>query len=515
MKRKLRMWVVVVICLMLWSAVPGALAQAPQTYVRVYLNMPSNVDPHGPGFDNSIYPFLRNMYQPLLDYDQQTFRLKPILATSWEVSPDGKQYTFSLRKGVKFHDGTTLNSEAVKLSFERVLRLGFVRAKLIRNIDRIVTVDDSTVRFVMKEPDGTFLSRAVEIFIASAKALKERGDEWFQRNVAGTGPFILETFDLGAGRATFVRFSDYWEGWRGPHIERVESRVVPESATQRLLLERGQAHWMTRTPIEYVFDLRDHPVAQPLSFRTVRISFLPLNTASGLLKDKRIREALVYAFPYNLLRTGYYRGLSVDAAGPLHPRLLSDSSLEPVQQDLEKARKLLADAGYPNGGFTLKYFHPTGGEEQKIPGILLQDALRRLNVRLELNEIPFANIIQLVSKLETTPDVMTLINSPVTGDPGIGLLESLFHSVNAGSAYNWGWYKNPKYDELLDKAFRTVDARARTELYRQAQRLLIEDAAAVFLSFPDRWWIVNRKLKGYVFDPIGLEWEDWYRLYFE
>jgi len=516
MSSRLRLWALGVLCLVLAGiAQPGALAQAPQTFVRVYVLMPTNIDPHGPGFDNAIYPFLRNMYQPLLDYDQETFRLKPILATSWEVKPDGKQYTFFLRKGVKFHDGTTLNSEAVKLSFERVLRLGFIRAKLLRDIDRIMTVDDSTVRFIMKESDGTFLSRAVQIFIASAKALKEKNDEWFQKNVDGTGPFVLETFDLGAGRATFVRFNDYWEGWRGRHINRVESRVVPESATQRLLLERGEAHWMTRTPIEYVFDLKNHPVAQPLTFRTVRISYLPLNTSRGLLKDKRIRQAIVYAFPYYLLRVGYYRGLAVDAAGPLHSRLLDHPGLRPIQQDLEKARKLLAEAGYPNGGFTLTYFHPTGGEEQKIPGILLKDALRKLNVTLELNEVPFPNIIQLVSKVETTPDVMTLINSPITGDPGVGLLESLFHSVNAGAAYNWGWYKNPKYDELLDKAFRTVDERTRMELYQQAQQLVVDDAAGVFLTFPDRWWIVNRRLRGYYFTPIGLEWEDWYHLYFE
>jgi peptide/nickel transport system substrate-binding protein len=477
--------------------------------------MPSNVDPHGPGFDNSIYPFIRNTYQPLLDYDQRTLSLKPVLATSWEVAPDGQRVTFNLRRNVKFHDGTTLTGEAVRLSFERIMRLGFVRAKMLRNVERVETPDEMTVRVIMKEPDGVFLSRAVEVLIASPRALKERNDEWFQRNAAGTGAYTLETFDLGAGRATFVRFPDYWEGWRGRHLERVEHRVVPESATQRLLLERGQAHWMTRSPIEYVFELKDHATAQPISFRAVRVSYLPLNTSNGLLKDKRIRQALVHAFPYDLLRRGYYRGLAVEAAGPLHERLLPDASLRPEVQDLEKAKKMLADAGHPNGGITLSYYHPTGGEEQKMPGILLQDALRRINVRLELNEIPFSNIIQLVSKLETTPDVMTLINSPVVGDPGVGLLESLFHSINAGASYNWGWYKNQRYDALLDRAFRTVDNRARTDLYRQAQRLVIEDAAGVFLAFPDRWWIVNRRLKGSLYDPIGLEWEEWYHMYFE
>ncbi len=491
-------------------------AQASQsTYVRVYVLMPTNVDPHGPGFDNAIYPFIRNTYQPLLDYDPETLRLKPVLATSWSVRPDGKQYTFTLRRGVKFHDGSTLTAEAVKMSFERVTRLGFVRAKLLRNVERIETPDTMTVRFTMKEPDGVFLSRAVGILIASASAMETQKDEWFQNHVAGTGPYILETFDLGAGRATFVRFSDYWEGWGGRHVDRVEHRTVPESATQRLLLERGQAHWMTRTPIEYVSDLKNHPVVQPVAFRTVRISYLPLKTSDGILKDKRVRQALVAAFPYEWLRKGYYRGLAVEAVGPLHSRLLSDPGLKAPKQDLDKAKKLLAEAGYPKGGFTLTYFHPTGGEEQKMPGILFQDTLRRLNVRLELNEIPFPNIIKLVSNLQTTPDVMTLINSPVTGDPGVGLLESLFHSVNSGGAYNWGWYKNPQYDALLDRAFRTVDDRARTDLYRQAQRILIDDAAGIFLAFPDRWAIISRKLKGYVFNPIGLEWEDWYHLYLE
>jgi peptide/nickel transport system substrate-binding protein len=499
------------------SAAPEstAVAQTPQTFVRVYLNMPTNVDPHGPGFDNAIYPFLRNMYQPLVDYDQQTFKLRPVLATAWDTSADGLRYTFTLRRGVKFHDGTVLTSGAVKLSAERVLHLGFVRARMLRAVDRIETPDEFTVRFVMKERDGTFLSRVVALLIASAKALNERPDAWFQMNEDGTGPYILETFDQGAGRASFVSFPDYWDGWHGRHLMRIEHQVVPESSTQRLLLERGQAHWMTRTPIEYVFDLQNSPVVQPVSFRSVRISYLPLNTARGMLTDKRLRQALVYAFPYSLLRVGYYHNLAVPAAGPLHSRMLNDPTLHPVEQDLDKAKKLLAEAGYATGGFTLTYTYPTGGEEQKIPGVLLQDALRKLNIRLELNEIPFANIIQLVSKLETTPDVMTLINSPITGDPGVGVLESLFDSVNAGSFYNWGWYKNPRVDALLATAAGTVDERARLDLYRQVQRIVIDDAAGVFLTFPDRWAIINRKLKGYTFAPIGLEWDDWYHMYFQ
>lgn len=271
---------------------------------------------------------------------------------------------------------------------------------------------------------------------------------------------------------------------------------------------------MQRFPISFVFEMQNHPLAKPMAMDTYRISFLPLNVAHGPLKDIRLRQMLQYAFPYKALIEDYYQGMCDPAVGPLHPNFLKDETLQPFEQDLEKAKALREEAGYGPGELKLTYLYPTGGEEQKQPGILLQDALRKIDVELQVDTIPWANIVERVaSGAENAPDVMTLINSPTVVDPGIGLLESLFHSVNAGGPYNWGRYSNPEFDKLLDEAQRTLDDEKRLEMYRQAQRMLIDDAAGVFLCHPDRWVLLNRDVEGYWFDPIGMEWQPWYDMY--
>jgi peptide/nickel transport system substrate-binding protein len=223
---------------------------------------------------------------------------------------------------------------------------------------------------------------------------------------------------------------------------------------------------------------------------------------------------LQYAFPYDDLASGFYQGLCDPAAGPLHPNFLNDPTLPLFEQDLDKAKSLLEEAGYGPGELTLTFVWDTGGVEKKPPGLLLQDALAQIGVTLEMEEIPFASIMErTASGAENTADIMTLIQSPTNADPGVGLLESIFHSVNAGGPWNWGHYKNPEFDTLIDAAQKTVDEEERLDMYREAQKLLIEDAAALFLCHPDRWVVMNKDVGGFWFDPIGTEWQPWYDMY--
>jgi peptide/nickel transport system substrate-binding protein len=498
-----------------------------KTFVKVYISLPDNIDPHGKLYDSNAEPVIRTFYESLIDYNPKTQKLEGVLATSWEISPDAQMVTFHLRDGVKFHDGSQLTSEAVKLSLERIVDQGSARAQLLRDMDSVEAVDPLSVRVHLKTSNPIFVTNVPELPIASADALKAHAkDQWFLTQEAGSGAYMLQgAFQPGATSVRFQPFGDYWRGWGqqgfvttlpagAKHLGAIETRVVPESATQRLLMESGEAHFMTRTPIAYLTDLKDSSTVKPVTMEAYRISLLPLNVAHGPLTDIRLRRMLQYAFPYNAYLQDYYQGHATQAAGFVNPKLMDDPTLKPIDQDLDQARALLKEAGYTPGQLSLTYVWPTGGEEQQQPGILLQDALRQIGVELKVDSMPFANIVQRVaSGAENAPDVMTLINTPKGIDPGVGMLQTFFYSANAGNPYNWGYYKNPAFDKLMEDGQHSLDEAQRLEDYRQAQRLVIQDVASIYLGFPNRWALLSKNVDGYWLSPISLDRDPWYDMY--
>ncbi|MDI6814244.1 MAG: ABC transporter substrate-binding protein, partial [Desulfitobacteriaceae bacterium] len=207
-----------------------------------------------------------------------------------------------------------------------------------------------TFRINLKEPSASFIHTLNQICVVSGKALKEHyNDAWLKTHAVGTGPYKIDDFQPNADKLTFTKFEDYWRGWEGKHVSRVESIVVPESATQRMMLEKGEADFMERYPIEYNFEIKDdHPNCSVLLFDTLRTSVLPLNTVTGPLTDIRLRKALMYAFPYEKFVDEYYRGMAEASVGPVPPKMLPDPNRKPFKQDLSKAKELLAEAGYAN-----------------------------------------------------------------------------------------------------------------------------------------------------------------------
>lgn len=497
------------------------------TTTMMVIYLPSDLDPHGILFDTTSGLHTNALYEPLADYNPFTREVEGILATDWSVDDEGKSYTFTLRDGVKFHDGSELTSEAVKLSFERILEINGARAQFLRGVESIDTPDDKTVVVNLSEPNATFMANIQDLPVASAEAMKTYDKAWFDTHVAGSGPLQLtEEYNPASDSVRYDPFPEYWRGWGNEgfastlpdgvkHVGSVVFRVVPESATQRLLLESGEGHFMWRFPISYLKDFEGNENVKTQIVPEYRISLLPLNVTQGPLQDIKLREMLEYAFPYEAL-IEYYQGHAAPAPGPINPLFMEDDSLVPPVQDLDRAAELLAEAGYGPGELTLRYLYPTGGEEQRQPGILLQDALSQIGVNLVVDTIPWASIVELVaSGPENAPDIMTLINSPKGTDPGVAYLVQFYHSINAGGPYNWSYYSNPEVDALLDEAIQTVDQEARYDLYRQAQRLILDDAVSVNLAYPNRWTAMNPKLGGFWFSPIGQPGIPWYEMYWE
>jgi peptide/nickel transport system substrate-binding protein len=501
-----------------------------KTFVAVYPSLPADIDPHGKLYTGASESVMRTFYESLVYYNPTSRKIEGVLATSWEATPDAKTFTFKLRDGVKFHDGSQLSAEAVKLSLERMVDQGGARLQFLRNLERVEAVDNLTVRVHLKTGSAVFLGQVPELPIASAEALKAHfKDQWFINHEAGSGPYTLEASDYqpGARSVSYKPFGDYWRGW-GPngfatiqpsgakHLGRIEIRVAPEAATQRLLVESGEAHFMTLFPISYMTELKDSARVDPTWFPAQKIVIMPLNVAHGPLTDIRLRRMVSLAFPYEDHIRNYYQGHAVRAAGPVNPSLMEDPSLKPVQQDLARAKALLSEAGFGPGQLTLTGVSNAGEDEVRQVMVVLQDALRQIGVTLKLTEMPFANITQAVASGATnTPDIMILGNSPKGADPGVAVLQQFFYSKNKGQPYNWGHYSNPTVDKLLEDGQQTLNESQRLEIYRQAQRAAVEDVPALYIAFPDRWNLLAKSVGGYWLYPLGPDRLPWYDMYWK
>ena len=308
------------------------------------------------GADNPTRKIHAGVYEPLIDHKLGTAdatNLEGVLAKSWKVSPDGLTYTFALRENVKFHDGSTLSAEDVKLSLERMKKIGLGRSWALDPVKEVRVVNPMTVELVLARPYPPFLLGLPVVFIVSSQAVKknQKGDDlaqaWLTQNEAGTGPFRLREFKVGE-QIVMDRFDGYWRGWPAKHLDRVVLKLVAEPATQKILMEGGQGHWAdTISPgdLESFAQRKDFVVtAEP----TWGIQFFWMNTKKAPLDDPRVRKAMRLAFPYEQMIKDVMRGRGTLPQGYLSPGYLTQEG-PPEKTDLQAARKLLAEVGVAPG----------------------------------------------------------------------------------------------------------------------------------------------------------------------
>jgi peptide/nickel transport system substrate-binding protein len=456
------------------SAAPSGTPATPtektphDTLVIVTGGEPSTLDP-AIAYDVESAFYTRAAYEPLLLFQGDSTKVGPNLATDWSVAPDGLSYTLHLRHGVTFSDGTPFNAQAVKFSIQRVQKLNQGAAYIYANVTGIDALDDYTVRFRLSAPFAPFLSGLAAMWaslMVSPTAVQAHdlggGDlaqKWLYDHMVGTGPYILQAWTHGQG-ATFVRNPHYWKGWSGDHFNKVVIKIVKEPVTQSLLLQGGDADVAMGLSTDQLNQLQkslpagvkvfEHP-----SFNEFYIAF---NCQHGPTANPKVRQALSYAFDYDQVVHGIFNGHVQQPYGPL-PRTFigNDPQLPLYHRDLAKARQLLAEAGYPNGGFTLHYIYPTGYPDEKTVGELFQRNLADLNITFTLQELSGPTWTSTLTNPQTATDAFGLWWFPTLADP-YDFLWSMYDSQAWGSAgYNLGYYKNDQVDAILANAPSDLD----------------------------------------------------------
>jgi len=471
-----------------------------------YYNVPiTDWDPSVEFSDGIIT--LNNVYETLLRYDPLEDKFIKVLATDYALSSDGLTWTFYLRKGVKFHDGTELNADAVKFSIDRTMRINRGAAFIWEAVDKINVVDDYTVEFKLKYPTPLDLvcSSSAAAFIMSPTAVKSHPDNWLTAgNEAGSGPYKLENYRQEREEVVLTWYEDYWGGWEGNHFKKVIIKSVPEIATRRLLIERGEADFTSKLLFEDIAYLQDNEnvnVSDSISFLTYRVT---VNTQKGPLKNKLVRQALAYAFPYQDIINYCFEGYARQAKGPIPYGLWGHSEeLFQYKYNLDKAKQLLEKAGYTNGGFKLLITYVAGDEQERKIAELFKANLTELNIDLETRGMPWESQWALAkdNNPEKRQDLMVINWWPDVCAPQ-SWLYACFYSQEI-PLFNLGYYKNKEYDHLIDKAWREagIDRGRSANTYIDAQKMLVEDCPEIFVCDAKNIFYLNKTFQGFKDNP--------------
>ena len=479
------------------------------------------LDP-GVSFDGQSPLLWRNVYEGLIAYKEDTLEFVPQLAESYEVSADQTVYTFKIRQNVKFTDGEPLNAAAVKFNIERQISVKQGIAFALSSVSSIETPDDFTVVLKLSAPFDAFLSAFAALYtvkMISPKAIRENekdGDQaqaWLRDNMVGTGPYALRSYKQSQ-QAVLERNPDYWRGWDGDHFQRVVVRYVHEASTGRLMLEQGEVDVALYLPDDMVESLDGKPGIVITNEPSFNLYYLVFNCKTGPTADARVRRALAYGLNYDSFINDLLRGKAKQAHGPIPSTFVGYAADTPAfAYDPEKAKQMLADAGYPGGGFKLQYVYETGYFWKRPLGELLQANLKDLGIEVEIQELSPSAWAGLLSNPDSADHCFGLVWWPTLATP-YDYMWSLFHTAAQGNAgYNWGYYSNPEFDKLLDAGAAEPDAQKRMALYAQAQHLLVEDSPALFIYEKNYRLPMSDKLAGFVFNGMYIETLDFYALH--
>ncbi|GAB4568207.1 MAG: ABC transporter substrate-binding protein [Anaerolineae bacterium] len=477
----------------------------------------STIDPAKHVDESSLHAVI-NLYDPFLrpKLEENSMEPGPWVAESWEISEDGLTYTFKIRQGIKFHDGSELTAEDVQFSMERMLALKKGFSWLWQGVlepGSTEVIDDYTVAFHLNQPYAPFLATLIQLFIVNKDLvmanlqpgdfgeMQDYGQAFLEDNEAGSGPYVKESWDRGS-KFVFRRFPDYWKGWEPGQIDKVNYLIVTEEATKKTLLQSGEAdmvdQWMTAESYE---ELAKNPDITVQVDPSVQLFHLPMNTKKAPTDNIHLRKAIIYAFDYETAVKEIIPG-SVQAAGPVPVRAWGHAEdVQPYHQDMEEAKKHFEMSGLKPGEVELDFWFPSSVPMERKIGLLLASNLQELGIKLNINPVQWANITEAAANVDTSPHLTGIFDTLKYPHPDSHTY-GMYHPSCWGSYRCLSWYDNPEVTALLEKARATIDLEEQIELYKEAQRKIVEDAPSLYIANPAHRIAYRNHVKGYTY--VGL-----------
>lgn len=477
------------------AALPATAQTPPGVLVVGQIAEPQALDPHTVTAVND-FRILMNLYDGLVRYADGSLEVEPALAESWQISEDGTTYTFELRDGVQFHDGSDFDAEAVVWNFERMLNEDhplheetgpFPLSFFFSAIEDVTALDRLTVEFTLDEPYAPFLSNLAYPtgLIVSPEAVEQHGDE-FGRNPSGTGPFTFTEWRANE-RVVAERNADYWDG--APELEAVVFRPITDANTRVAEMLSGGIDVMVEVPPTAIAQFRtdEFDIVEQAG---PHVWFLILNMREGPFTDKRVRQAANYAIDKRSLTEDVLEGTAEIAAGPTPPAFAwaYNEDLQPYPHDPDRARELIAEAGAEGAELTFYVTEGGSGMLDPVPmGTAIQADLEAVGFDVTIETYEWNTFLGRVNPgLEGEADMAQM--AWMTNDPDtLPFLTLRSEAFPDDGGFNSGYYSNPEVDELLEAARRATDQDERAELYKRMQEIVQEDAPWVFVAN----WVQN------------------------
>ena len=491
-------------------------ASAQTTLVIAIAADPTGFDPEAV-LNNTSGFVMATIFDSLVKYKTGSVDVEPGLAASWDVSADGLTYTFHLRKGIKFHDGTPFNAPNYVKTIKRLLdkqdedsifKTGPVESYIDDTYGEVASYtapDDDTVVFKFKESSAPFTTNLAMVWngVVSPTAVHKYGKD-FRNHPVGTGPFVFKEWRPG-DQIVLDANPDYWGG--KPKVDRIVFKVMPDAQAALLAIKRGDVHILADVGAQTVSGAKGDSNLVVLTQPGLAVSGVGLPFDTKPFSDKRVRQALNYAIDRDAIDKSLFQGLAAPMTSPLPEAQWGfDPSLKGYAYDPAKAKQLLAEAGYPNGFKTelLTYNSPRGYNSAGADlAVAVQGYLQKIGVDASLRKQEIGAYLSEIRSKTKKYDGMFLVGwTGDNGDPDNFLFE-LFGSANI-PVTNTPRYVNPALDKILVDAQHVPDHDKRVALYHEAQKIIFDDAPWIFINSLMHVRVTRKEVKDYTLNPTQM-----------
>ncbi len=448
------------------------------------------------------------IYEGLVRFKPGSLDIEPCLATSWETSRDKKTWTFQLREGVTFHDGTPFTSEAVVMSFQRQMdsdhpyhmagRMPYAEFVFAGIVKDVRAADEHTVQIELFKPYAPLLKNLAMFctYIISPEALKKHGED-IGANPVGTGPFQFSKWQRDV-EVTLERYPGYWG--EPAETKRLVYKTIRDPDVRLISLARGEAHLMDGIEPQMVSEVDKHGHLQLVRHTGVNLGYAAINTKREPFTDKRVRQALNYAVNKKAICEYLFEGLAVPCRGIFPPGIMGyDPDSDAYEYNPEKAKELLKEAGYEEGfSFELlsysvpRPYNPMGARLAEV----IQSDLSKVGIYAQPVQVEWGTLLQRTLNHNYSVSLIGWITD--NGDPDNYAYALLAYPGNRSQ------FAHPLFNQLVQKAQETYDEEARLRYYKKAQQIALEEAPWIFLNHFEDLAVVTNRVQNFNLHPSGL-----------
>ncbi len=462
-----------------------------------------------------------NIYETLIERDNETLELKPLLAESWEISEDKLTFTFKLKEGIKWQDGVPFSAEDIVFSYNTIMNPKVDSPQLrsyYQEIKDVVAIDEHTVRFTYARPYFLALEFCGGMPIVP-KHIFGKGD--FNTNPAGrkpvgTGPFKFVKWTTGR-EIVLEKNRDYWG--EKPHLNKIVFRIITDPSVALQVLKREELDVASLTPIQWSKqtgsrDFEKH--FDKFSYFTPNYSYIGWNSTKPFFSDKRVRTAMTHLVNRELILDKIMFNLGAVVTNPFYINSPEyDKAIEPFPYDPREASRLLEEAGWTDHDgdgirdkdgvkFAFEFLIPGGSETGEKIATILKEELDRMGIQMDIRKTEWAVFTTRLN--ERKFDAVTLAWSMgVESDP-----YQIWSSTQAEKGSNFIGFKNAEADRLIEEARQEFDRDKRIEMYRKFSEIVHEEQPYTFLFCRKATVAVNKRFENVIVYPLGIEPTEWY-----